>query len=68
MQRPNENSSLRARHSWTIGDSRLRVSGNSDVIEYSARIHVKIEEDSAGSGFRPFVQENGSKKWPRTKL
>jgi hypothetical protein len=39
------------RHSWTIGLSRLRVLGNSDVTEYSARIHGKIEEDSAVAAF-----------------
>jgi hypothetical protein len=60
--------SPRLRHSWTIGVSRLPVSGNSDVIEYSARIHGKIEEDSVGAAFRPSVQENKSKNRPTAKL
>jgi len=60
--------SPRLRHSWTIGVSRLPVSGNSDVIEYSARIYGKIEEDSVGAAFRPSVQENESKNRSSAKL
>ncbi|MDQ1057056.1 hypothetical protein QFZ23_000957 [Arthrobacter globiformis] len=58
----------RLRHSWTIGVSRLRVSGISYVIEYSAHISGKIEEHSVGAAFRPSVQENKSEKWPAAKL
>jgi hypothetical protein len=60
--------SPRLRHSWTFGVSRLPVSGNSDVIEYSARIYGKIEEDSVGAAFRPSVQENESKNRSSAKL
>ncbi|WP_395401540.1 hypothetical protein ACHMXB_20815 [Arthrobacter sp. UC242_113] len=63
-----EKSSSGARHSWTTSESRLRVFGISNVIEYSASFIGKIEEDSAGAAFRPSVQENKSKNQPTTKL
>jgi hypothetical protein len=63
-----ENSRSGLRHSWTIGVSRLQVSGILDVIEYSARIHWEIEEYSAETASRPSVRKKESKNRLLTKL